>query len=96
MTANGFDERLTMAAQRLVTLNCPLRLAWPAARMPTGSAPDRPLQPGAGRTTLLRLGFLPPITFQTSRFMQRIRMPPWAGCPCWQPQYSIASNRITT
>jgi len=46
MTANGFDERLSMAAQRLVALNSPVRLAWPAAHMSDKLAPDQPLQPG--------------------------------------------------
>ncbi len=46
MTAGGFDERLVMAAQRLVALNSPVRLSWPAGRMPGQQAPHRPLQAG--------------------------------------------------
>ena len=101
MTAEGFDERLTMAAQRLVSMNCPLRLAWPAARMTRGSAPDRPLQPGAGRSTLLLLGSPLAISFHTSRFIQRTQMPSQAGClqvpaaqlaATWLPAASFLSN----
>lgn len=46
MTAEGFDQRLAMAAQKLVALDAPLRLTWPAHRMaPIGTPPDRLLQP---------------------------------------------------
>lgn len=47
VTPEGFDERLAMAAQKLVALDAPFRLAWPSHRMsPAGTAPDRPVQPG--------------------------------------------------